>query len=248
MLLERRAGIESRADLSGELLAARQRRGAVQGSVAAEELRAIRGPCRLPPRHVGERDAPAEFLVPRVAHEEGAGLPVQFGDEERRGRAARGPEHPLDVSRHGQPPRPVRAVAQPEPRDLRRRRRSARTGSARARCHGSRARKRCNPARAGSRRAIPRVSAAGSAPRSPRSPRRARRAYRRKGRTPGRWTRGQLVQTAVFGPNKAGARLRDLKTELRRRDDVDPRSRRPLAFAEHGHVLPALRLRSPRGR
>src|SRR5260370_15470484 len=90
----------------------------VQGPVATEDLGPIAGPRGLATAEVGERDLIPELRTPRVAGEQRPGPGVDLGDHERRGRAAEGAEHPLDVRSHRQAAPAAGAVLAGQPREL----------------------------------------------------------------------------------------------------------------------------------
>ena len=76
---------------------ARQSGGHFERAVAPEKFASVRGPLRLPSGEVRKRDSRAEGGVPRIAGEQGTGLWIEFGQDERRRGAARSAEHPFGV-------------------------------------------------------------------------------------------------------------------------------------------------------
>ncbi len=144
----------------------RERRGPFERAVAAEELRPVAGPRRLPPREVGERDASRELGRATELRANIAPCPRSISVTTKgAAAAARGAEHPLDVGGDREPARAPRAILDRQARDLDRIVAAARTAAARARCRARRARSGCSPGRVARRRLpSPRGSAAPSAP------------------------------------------------------------------------------------
>ena len=97
-------GIDAGARDPPQAVATAQTRGPLGCAVAAEELRPIGRPLRLPSAEVEEGDAAAELRVPGIADEDGPGLRVQGRDDPVGVRTARRAERPLGVGGHGQPP------------------------------------------------------------------------------------------------------------------------------------------------
>ena len=201
----------------------------IRRAVAAEELRPVGGPRRLPAAEVGEGDARAELASPRVAREHRAGLGIDLGDDERRRGAPRHAEHPLDAGGHRQPSRPSGRVRQRETRDLdriveRHQLQELERDAVRDVLEARVALPVPDDVRRGlladrQRRRPPQLARL-LVPDVDRLPRRV--ADRIVG--PGR----ELVLAAVDRPRVPGPALGDLEAEARIRDHVDPRRRRPL--------------------
>ena len=126
--------------------------GICQGAVAADELPAVARPVGLAAGKIGECDARSEGRIPWIAREHRAGVGIDLGRNEWRRGTARRTEHPFDISRDRQPPRPARRIAQLQARDLDRIAERHVLQQIRRRCRALHARTGCSPSRAGRHR------------------------------------------------------------------------------------------------
>ena len=83
----------------------------------AEELTPVGRPCGLPSGQVGKRNPPVRHKAPGIAGQHGSGRHVHVRRDERRGRCARLTEHPFHVGSDREPARPPGCVADRQARD-----------------------------------------------------------------------------------------------------------------------------------
>ncbi len=89
-----------------------------QGPVATEKLHAVRSPRGLVPPQIGKRHAAAELTAEDIACELSPRHRVNLGDDVWRTLAPENAEDPLNIRRHGEPPRPVRTILDREAGNL----------------------------------------------------------------------------------------------------------------------------------
>ena len=131
--LQRAAGVVAGADRVGQRRVAGQGQRSVQRAVAADELAAVAGPGQSTPAgaglsriggaahaQIGEGHAGAEIETPRVARQQGAGLGIHRGGDERRRGRSRAAQHPFDIGGDRHAACPSGAVGEGEAGDLHR--------------------------------------------------------------------------------------------------------------------------------
>ena len=237
--LERRARVEARPIGSPQPVAADQAGGPIQSAVAAEELGPIRGPRRLPATKVEERDPAGEVRVPRIAHEDRLRLGIQLGDDPRRARTARRPQHPLGIGSHRQAPCAAGPVLDGQHRDLQRIVERDELDQVEADSIADVLESAVAEAMSGDVRRFLATDRQGR-----RTPQFAGLLVTHVDRLARRvgdgivGPRRQLVLTAVPGPGVARAGFGDLEAEAGVGDHVQPRRRRGLARTQDRDVLP----------
>ncbi len=237
--LKGRAWIEARADPPrGSGRPPLQQRGMIRSSVAPEDLGPVARPAGLTSPEIGEGDPPAEVNVPGVTGEERSRLGIDVGGDERRGRASRGAQRPLDIGGDREASGRVRVVLQSKAGDLDR----VRERNELEKVRGDAVGRVLEPAVALAMPGDVRGGVLADGEQSGPPQRagvlvadvdgfRARVADRVVG--PG----GQLILPTVDRPGISRARFRDLESKPRVGDDVDPGGGGPLSLPEDGDVF-----------
>ena len=115
--LQRRAGVEARAEAAGERLAGEGGR-LRERPVAAQERGPVAGGRARGLARVGEGHVPGVLGVVGIARQDGAGLGVELGHDVERLALARRAQDPLVVGDDAQATRGAALVRQDEPREL----------------------------------------------------------------------------------------------------------------------------------
>ena len=239
--LQGATGVEAGTAAVGQGPAGRQAQRPVERAVAADELRSVPRPSRLPAVQIKEGNALAKRIVPRVRREEGTSRRIDLGHDERGGRRAIGTEHPFDISGDGDAPFARRQIGDLQPRDLdwiadrhklqqfkrdlvRCVRETAEPLSVRRRVRrGFLADRQCGRPPQSARLLVAHIN-------------RFARCVADGIVRPGR----ELVLLAVHRPGKAAPLGRDLKAKTGIGDDIDPGRRRGLAAIEDCQVFAAI--------